>query len=313
MMKWLWENFWLKVVAFVMGLLIWIHVATEKTYNYELSLPVTEITLKDNLSLSKEPLDSLLVAVSGTGKQLLRRAWREQGIRINASQYQAGRYSMSLSTSNTFFAHQTAVVSLDEVVSPRMIQLEIDVEGSAEVAIEAVLDLVADEGFAVGHDILISPPKARLIGPRSQLGRVDTLFTVNKTLSGLRNDVTLTLPLVPPDGYGFRLQPDSVTVVIPVVPAKTRVYQNLSVAVVNAPPSAVLAVEPELVDVEITGPPMEIDQLPVGALTVSVDFQHASSSGRAVVKVDYPPGFRLKKTSTDSVLIRVLSSADTRY
>ena len=56
-----------------MGFLIWFHVVTEKEYSYELRMPVTEITLQDGLTLSKKPPDSLLVAVTATGKQLLRK------------------------------------------------------------------------------------------------------------------------------------------------------------------------------------------------------------------------------------------------
>lgn len=311
-MKWLWDNLWLKIAAFIMGLLIWVHVATEKTYNYELKLPISEISLKDNLSLSKAPLDSLEVAVSATGKQLLRQAWRNQGLRINASGYQAGRYSMSLSTSNTFLVHQEAIISLDEVVFPRSIQLEIDVEGSVELAVATDLELSPDDGFAVDPNIIIVPPKVKLVGPRSQLGRITTILTEKKKLDGLRNDVTMTLRLLLPEGYGYRLQPDSVQVTIPVIPVKTRVYSDLLVAVINVPPSTIITLEPNEIEAQITGPPIEIDRLPAGAVTVSIDYRDIDTSGYAPLRIDCPPGFRLKKTSADSVLIQVVSSADTR-
>ncbi len=40
-MKSLLENFWLKIVALIMGLLLWFHVATEKIYNYEVRVPIS--------------------------------------------------------------------------------------------------------------------------------------------------------------------------------------------------------------------------------------------------------------------------------
>ena len=45
------NNIWIKLVALAMGLLLWFHVVTEKRYNYQLSLPVKEIALKNDLTL----------------------------------------------------------------------------------------------------------------------------------------------------------------------------------------------------------------------------------------------------------------------
>ena len=302
-MKWLFEHFWLKVAAFVLGLGVWIHVATEKTYNYEVKLPVTEITLKDSLALAQKPPDSLLVSVSATGKQLLRRQWRQEGLRINAVQYQAGRYTLTLSSSNTSLAHPSDI-TLDDVVFPPSIQLDIDLESSAEVPVVADLELSAADGFAISKDMEVTPPEVKLIGPRSALGRVNTIFTEFKNLGGLRNEVVIHLALIPPEGYGFHMEPDSVRVKVPVVPVKTRVYEALPLVVFNAPASSGATTRPGTIRVEINGPPADIDLLNRNAITVSVDYRTRSESGWAKVKVDCPTGFEVKSISADSVLIQ---------
>ncbi len=302
-MKWLFDHFWLKIAAFVMGLVVWIHVATEKTYNYELNLPVTEITLKDDLALSQKPPDSLLVTVSATGKQLLRQRWRTEGLRINAGQYQAGRYSMTLTSTNTSLAHQTSNVTLDDVIFPPSIQLEIDLESTTQIPVVADLELSAAEGFAIGQDMEITPPLTELIGPRSLLGRVNAVFTEYKNLGGLRNEVVIDLALIAPEGYGFRMEPESVTVTVPVVPVKTRVYEGLPVVVFNAPAETGAATRPGAIRVEITGPPADIDLLNRNAVTVSVDYRERNEAGWSRVKIDCPPGFQVKRMSADSVVI----------
>jgi len=303
-MKWLFDHFWLKIAAFVMALVVWIHVATEKTYNYELNLPVTEIALKDDLALSRKPPDSLLVTVSATGKQLLRRKWRNEGLRINAVQYQAGRYSMPLSSANTSFAYQTSDVTLEDVIFPPTVQLEIDLESSAEVPVVADLELSAAEGFAIGQDMVVTPPATELLGPRSLLRRVNTIFTEYKNLGGLRNEVVINLALIAPEGYGFTMQPESVTVTVPVVPVKTRVYEALQVVVFNAPAETGIVTRPGSIRAEITGPPTDIDLLNRNAVTVSVDYRERNETGWAPVKIDCPTGFRVRRTSADSVLIQ---------
>ena len=252
-MKWLLRNFWLKLVAFVMALLIWVHVATEKTYNYELQMPISEITLKEGLTLAEAPPDSIVVAVSARGKQLLRQQWRSRGVRINANQFQAGRFNLTVSANNTSLSQPTGEVSLDEVISPTMIQLWIDAEDSIQTMITADIDAAADDGFAIGHELEIEPAEVTLIGPRSELNKARVVRTRHKRLESLRNTVTIKLPLVPPPGYGFRVQPDSVAVTIPVLPVKTRVFEKVAVAVLNVPPDQLYRVEPSTVKVELTG------------------------------------------------------------
>ena len=309
-MNWFFKNFWLKIIAFVMGLLVWFHVATEKTYNYELRLPVTEIMLGDELSLSEAPPDSLLVSVSATGKQLLRRNWRKEGLRVNATQYRAGRHNMALARANTSLVYTDDIMSLDEIIAPASIALEIDEKVTKSVRVEPDLDVTADDGFAVGQELMVVPEEVALIGPRSRLGRITEVSTERRRLSGVRNPVTIEVALVAPEGFGFELQPDSVRVTIPVVPVKTRVYEDIPVVVFNAPPLVKVATDPVSLRVEITGPPEDIDLLNRNALTLSVDYRQMDASLKAAVKVDLPPGFSLKRLNRDSVIILMGADAD---
>jgi len=302
-MNWLLKNFWLKVVAFALAMMVWVHVATEKSYNYEFRLPVTEIILSDGLALSQPPPESLVVAVTASGKQLLRRRWRQEGLRINAAQYRAGRFNVALSTQNTSLTYLSADVFLDEIISPTSTRLEIDLEASTELPVVAALETTADDGFAVGRQILIEPAVATLIGPRSRLQSIQNLSTQPWRLGSLRNSVTVTLPLAAPEGYGFKVEPDSVTVTVPVFPVKTRIFEEIPVLVFNAPGGPLPHTEPELLRIEVTGPPNDIDQLDPNTLTLSVDYREQDSSGRAAVKFDSPPGFRLRSISSDTVLI----------
>ena len=131
--------------------------------------------------------------------------------------------------------------------------------------------------------------------------RFQTVFTEKKKFTGLKNNVIITVPLVPPAGYGISLEPDSVTLSIKVIPVKTRVYDNLPVVVFNAPPDRSYTLVPPTVTVELTGPPSDIDLLNRKALTVSVDYKLLSGNDFAPVKIDCPSNFRVKKSSADSV------------
>ena len=122
----LFENLWLKIIALFFGLLLWFHVATEKNYTYQLYLPVSKIILKDGLTLNSKPPDSLMVTVSATGKQLMRKKWRSRGLKIIASQFTSGQYDLNLNTSNVLITSTTTDVTLSEILSPSNIKISVD-------------------------------------------------------------------------------------------------------------------------------------------------------------------------------------------
>jgi YbbR domain-containing protein len=303
------NNFWLKILALALGLLLWFHVETEKVYNYQVTLPVTKVDIREHFTLVSNPPDSVLVVVSAKGKQLLGPTWRRLGVRINISRLQAGSHTVNLNNENTFLVSSNKNISLEDVVSPSTFDVSIDQESHADVEVTPNLVTSTEDGFAVSHRMEIVPDRVTLYGPRSLIRSITSVETERRELSGLRNNVTLTLPLVPPEGYGMRLQPDSVKVTVEVVPVKTRVYDNLPVVVYNVPVDYTARTNPNVVRVELAGPPEDIDLLNRNAITVSTDYKLATPTGMAPVKIDCPANFRVRKSSVDSVRIVIGSNA----
>lgn len=301
-MKKILDNFWLKVTAVVLGLLIWLHVATDKQYTYQLHLPVTDVTLNDSLTLAERPPDSLLVSVSGTGKQLLRKKWRSRGLRINASHLRVGDHQITLGTDNTSLAGAAGTVQLDEVLAPTQITLHVDRIIEKRTPVVGNLLVEPADGFALAAPVLVRPDSVTLRGPRTVLGDIAEVTTEQKRLSAVRADVSLVLPVVLPDMFGLSVRPDSVNLLLTVVPVKTRVFERIPVRIFNLPPDSHYVAVPPTVTLALTGPPEEIDMLAPTAITASADYRKSlATGGKTAVRVDFPPAFRLKEISTDSV------------
>ena len=296
------DNLWLKIVAVIMGLLLWFHVASEKTYNHEVRLPLSEIVLEDSLTLANTPPESLSVMVSASGKRLLRQKWREYGLRVNATQFAVGRHTVSLSPSNTSLAASGNQVTVEGVVSPSSLTLNVDRVAQVMVPVSTEVVIEPDEGFAVSDISDPGPPEVRVIGARSLVQQVREVSTERREISGVRNDLDLAFALVAPEGYGIQLEPDSVRVHIDVVPVKTRIFPNIPIVVYNIPPGRQVKIHPQVIDIELTGPPEDIDLLNRNALVASVDYRNRdTTAARAPIKIDTPSNFRVKKKSADSV------------
>lgn len=307
-MRKLLDNFWLKLTAIALGLLVWLHVATEKEYSYEMRLPVTDVALGDSLTLASPPPDTLTVSVSATGKQLLRQKWRDRGLRINASQYTTGRHQVALTANNVALVGPTGELALEDVVGPKQVTLNIDILADITLPVTPNFVAEADEGYAIVTPFSISPDSAILFGPRSVIRRFHDIATEAKQLKGLRDDVVVSLALDSPPMHGLSVAPESVTVSLHVMPVKTRVFESVPVRIFNAPPNQEVASQPATVRVEITGPPSDVDLLETGVVTASANYRARAKSGKAGLKVDCPPAFRIRSVSTDSV--RILTSPE---
>lgn len=311
-MKQILDNLWLKITAVVLALLVWLHVATEKDYTYDLYLPVTEISLNDSLTLASQPPGSVLVSVSGTGKALLRKKWRELGLRINATNLRTGDHSVTLSPDNTTLIGAAGDHSLEEILSPARLTLHVDRLGEVRVPVVGNYQAEAAEGFAIASPVLIKPDTVTVTGPRSVLNEIYQVPTEQKKLSSLRTNATLELPLVLPPMYGLSVTPDTVEIRLEVLPVKTRSFESVPVRLFNAPPDSNFVAMPPTVTIALSGPPEEIDLLSPATITASADYRARSAGARAAIRVDYPPAFRLKELSVDSVRIEANAHADTR-
>jgi hypothetical protein len=300
----LFDNLTLKIVALILGLLLWFHVATEKTYVYQVRLPISVINLDDDLSLVRFPVDSVTVVVSASGKQLLRSKWREDGLRINAVAFAAGRHQMNLTPANISLVTGANLISLDEVISPSVLELYIDRTSEVMLPVEADLVTAADDGFAVASISPPQPAQVKVVGPRSVLGGFKTVFTEHKEMTGLRNSLELALPLASPPGHGIELEPDSVILKVQVVPIRTRVFDSIPVVLYNVPVDQPMVARPQHVTVVLTGPPDDIDSLDPSAVVASADYVQKNNANRAALKVGCPATFKVKSVSADSVAIR---------
>lgn len=297
------EHFWIKIIAIMLGLLLWLHVATEKSYNYQLNLPLTEIILDSNLTLAQAPPESLMIAVTATGKQLMRQKWQERGLKIIASQFKAGAHDIGLNKTNTFLISPVSDLILEEVLFPANITLNIDRITSANIRVKPDIITEPGNGFALSKLSDPDPKTVTVTGPFTVIRNLREINTERKELKGLRNNIELYLKIKPPDIYGIDIEPDSVKISLEIVPVKTRQFDNIPIVIYNIPNGQNVTTSPLTISVELTGPPAEINTLRKNAVIASVDFNLIDSLRMAPLKIDCPAKFNVKKTSTDSVTL----------
>ncbi len=296
------ENFWVKIAALALAVLLWFHVATNKVYQYEVTLPLKAVDLPGKLVLSEPPPDSVRVLVSATGKKLLQSDWKRAGLKLSLSRNQPGRFRIELTSGNLSFVFGDKVELLD-VISPREADIDCDRLLEKRVPIKSRVVILPGDGYAVSNSDSIAPAHATVTGPGTLVSLLASLETKEEVLEGVRDNITIRVPVKHPGIYGLKISPDTAIVTVNVTPIKTRIFSDIPVRLINAPSGSRVLFLPDKIEIRAGGAPDSIDALPPSRISVFADYALADSAGAIPLQFILPTDISLVYKSADSVRI----------
>ncbi len=302
----LFENLWAKLAALLLAFLLWFHVATDKTYQYETSLKLTQIELVDELSLVGPPPDEFKIIVSASGKRLLRNDWKEAGLRLMIDHSRPGRSNINFDKNNLSLV-KSDYIELVNIISPRDAALEFDRKIQLEVPIKSTVTIIPDQGFIRSRVDSLDPNLVTITGPRRLVNTIDSIETTPEYVEGIRNSLSMRVPLVYPDIYNLEIYPDTISYIVAVTPIKTRIFSDIPIQLMNKPsqPDSAVSIQPENLEIRIGGIPEIVDSLQPDWFSVTVHYSQFDSLGYAPIIITLPGSLSIIGQSADSVkLIR---------
>jgi len=298
----LFENLWVKISAILLAILLWFHVATEKTFQVEISLPLAQIEISDDLVIAEPPPDSVRVLISASGKTLLRSSWKRSGVRLVVSGSRASKFVTELSPVNLSLVKGDKL-NLMEVIQPREIVLTCERKMRKTVPIVSKLVVRPDDGYLISEKEAIFPKEVTLTGPWGRLKDIDSIETMSRTIESVRDDFSSRIALVRPDIYGLVMEPDTVVAYFNVTPVKRREFKNIAVRLINIPRGSNYDFVPQSVDLRVAGKNETIDSLSEELFSAIADYAIADSSDKTPLQIVAPPLVTILYQSADSVKI----------
>lgn len=298
----LFENLWAKLAAILLAFLLWFHVATDKIFQYETNLKLVQIDLMDEIALIDAPPDEFTVIVSATGKRLLRSDWKKAGLRLMIDRSRPGRTKINFDQNNVSLVKSDNIELLN-IISPRDVVLEFDRKIEKEVPVKSAVTIVPDQGFILSNNDSLMPDKVTVTGPKKLLNTLDSIETVPEDVDGIRNNLSMLVPLEYPDIYGLEISPDTVSYIVDVTPVKTIVFPDISIAILNKPSQSdsIFTIQPNNLEIRIGGIPKIIDSLKPDMLAATVDYRQFDRSEYAPIKIILPQSLSIISQSVDSV------------
>lgn len=307
------RNMPLKLLALVFAMALWFHVATNQRYDLEVDYKVKYVNIPPALAISEAPDQDVAVLLRGSGKGLMRLMWGERYWPVDLSRARTGRQQIHILTDNVplygikdlevlgFVEDDTLTVTLDSLAHKT-------------VPVRSAVIVETSEGFTCATDPVLTPDSAQLSGPRSSLATVDEVWTQPEMIENVRDPVERLLSLLPVSAYGVSSSVQQIRVYQKVEPFLTRSFAAVPVTLRGQGGVSGIAIRPDRVAVEITGPQSAMTQLVADSIIVACDPLLPSDSRLSMrPHVAVPAPMRVLKLSPDSVTVerRERTRADT--
>lgn len=302
-MKLLLTNFWLKILAVLVAGLVWLHVATDRTYRTTRNIPVGRVIVREGLVAPPEFPDTLRVVVEATGKELILLGTETPALQINATSYDVGRRVIGLSAEQLRLLGTETDARVIRVVTPEFVEVDFSEMAHATLPVRAIFDPLTEDGFMVGSEVDISPRKIAVHAPSKYLSEMTEALTDSVPIRGLRNEVTLWLPLANPDPRVFRLEPDSVRVTLTILPTQRLQFDSIPIQIFNLSSEMLTRVSPTFVRIELIGPSTLTSKPDAGDIRATIDADRLDSLKQGVIELHAPNGWLIGNSSAKSAQV----------
>ncbi|MDP8240613.1 MAG: hypothetical protein P9X24_16095 [Candidatus Hatepunaea meridiana] len=285
---WIRDNFRVKLGLFILATLLWFLVVSQRSYEHSLTIPIQITGLKSGKLIVSEIPEEAKVTFHAQGRELMRmQFYTRPYLRIDLS---------TISRFYTFRPHLDMVVvpgGLDakpiDVISPDSIFIKLDDKLELALPVSPRITAVSAAGYTFVGDFEIKPPEATIIGPRSQVVRLDSLETEAVELGKVKRNTVLDLDIIlPANVYGARIIPLQVKALIRVERLGESKINQVPIRVINTPRGREVVIDPVSVDVEVTGGISNISNINADSIRAWVDFReyNMTKGGRAPVHIE---------------------------
>jgi len=297
------HNIVLKASAVALALLLWVHVATNKTYEYQLSLPLEIIDIPGGLVSVSEIPPSVTVKVRATGKQLLWLSNSHPVVAVSAADCKQGTTEKIIGASELTEALGRSFDNA-EALFPRSVTLKLDREIEKKLTIRSAVRAEAGPGFALITTPRVEPDTITASGPASVLHQLKYLETVSLPMTGLTASTSQRVNLALPESLRLAIRDSTVMVVVEIEGTRQKAFYNLAII----PPVGFPSGRYDIVPAHLTLV-VDVPQSDYGAVTsdrIGLSFQKpalTSDTVRVAVEYTLPPGVRIVGSRTDSVTL----------
>ncbi len=308
---WLSDNFRVKASLFLLAVMLWFLVVTERSYEYVLQVPLEIVDLKPGKVVAGPVPETVGVKFQATGKELLRMQFVNSPIlRVNPAASEGrsrGKVRRIALRPDMVMIPGGIDAAALEIVGRDSLEVRLDDRMEAELPVVPRITVNIAAGYTAVGEPELSPPQVRVTGPKTAVSKLHSIRTEPFAIENARRNTEATLLLETPSSFGVTVSPDAVEALVKVERITERTLTGVPVTVKNRPRDRTILLEPGTVDARVRGATSILARLDPEAVNAFVDYRRVDvrRSNLLPVKTVPPPGVEVTKTVPGEVRVIV--------
>jgi YbbR domain-containing protein len=261
------------------------------------------LDVPERLILAEEIPDHIDVQVRGRGKALLKLLLAEsRSIKIDAQEFKRGEMDYSIEPGQVPIP-EGLDLRVTGILPSENLKVWLDYSMEKTLKVQPQVKVVAAEGFEKVGELHYNPDEVTISGPRMWVRDLKVIGTQEIVIEDADETVSDQVDLVLPEGYNLVLSSPKVNFSQNVERTVERRFSRLPVELTNVPKRREITIQPESIDLTISGAESVVQEIGTEQIGVTVDCANAKKDEtvKLPVRVTLPAKVNLKRAEPDSV------------
>jgi YbbR domain-containing protein len=259
--------------SLAVALILWIMVATEKIYSYQIRVPIEIVRLAQNKTLLEPIPENAVIEVQGKGRSLIA-AWfydvrfRLEFPTINKSQtINLSNYLSYLDLPATF------ALQVQEIIEPKSIDLKIDNSVERKVPVILSEEIKVENGYVCANHSF-GPDSVVITGPASKVNQIDHIPSGVVEQHSTTSEFSHRITLPNPEPGILEISPQNVQIHIDIQLLVDRIVYKIPIMIRNVRNDLEVAAIPPELALKVKGGEKIVAALQASDIKAEIDYRN---------------------------------------
>lgn len=301
------QNFWYKLVALIMAMLLWFHVATDHVYETTRTFPLEIINIPPQLVLAEGLPNQVEVKIRGRGKEHLKLLLAEKkSLKIDAKLFKKGETDYLIKPQQIPIP-EGLELEVTGIISPQDLKIKLDDLLEKKVEVKPRITIIPAAGLVIVGELHYSPKEVTVSGPKRWVADLEEIVTVQKVMDNLGKNIKDQAELLLPPGYNLHLSTQKINFSVDIQKSADKEISSIPVQLIHPPKYREILLQPDSISILITSAESLVNLISSDKIMASIDGANIKrrENIKLPVKVKLPSGVMLKRTNPDSIEVLV--------
>ncbi len=308
----LWDQHKIKVASTLFAIFIWFLVVTGENYEYRTTIPIEIIQPNPDYIITSPIPKEASVQLQGPGKQLFSFLLFREGRLVLNVEREPGTYILRPTDNDISLSSSAKRLFSRRLLWPDTIVVDIERLVTKKIPVKNNIVLKPQPGYTIVGEVIFEPDSARVRGPETLVGALDSLRTKSVQISDLKYPYSGAFPLIPPQNEQIEILDPEITVEADIQKLMEKTITNVPVTVRYLPHQIDAIVTPAQLSLKVQGGVNVVFPLTNKNINAYIEYEeNLDQKGDEFPIILEPiPGIRFRDIQPDRFKVRLVRRQD---